>query len=355
MEGHLVRRVPYRFALEHLEDRVTPSAPGVLGSTVGYHTETLQIDLPARVDVAVLSFNNTIFQMAEVVQIDFRINLPVFSGFGFQSQPAAFGQSNGLLPGSTNGAFDNDFQASSFMAQSAMSSSAVATGTTSQASSAARQPPSTGTTSRPPVVLTPPVVPVQTNTNPTTSAVQNSQTPNAVLSFATGNALRALSPTAPGAGDSAAAEALRLFPLQSDLGASAVNPLSIINPIQSTPPKMTPLPPSGGGNSAQSDEQAKPPVLEKGMPEQQEAQELLDLFEAGLSAAFVPDNSDDAANALALVGEHDAPSAQSEAKLLMFGLVAASTIGVAHRRNRTKESEQEVLEAASWLPRPLLK
>jgi len=204
------------------------------------------------------------------------------------------------------------------------------------------------------VVVNPVVVnPVQNTPNPAANTVQTSQV-NTAVNFVAGSQLRAISTTASGAADSNVPEALRIFPLQSDQGAPAVNPRAITNPLPTPLPKMTPLPPSGGGDTTQPEDKLMPPA-ERAPGEQQESLELQQLAGAALSAAFVPDNANDAAAALALVGDYEAPSARSEVQLLLLGVVAASGIGVAHRRNRTEESERELLEAANWLPRPKLK
>jgi hypothetical protein len=225
---------------------------------------------------------------------------------------------------------------------------------TTQAASLTHQQPSTPTTtpSRTPVVFTPSVLPVQTTMNPTTP-VQNNQAANVALSLGA-TPLRVLSTTPSGAADSATADALRLLPLETGFSSPVGNPLAITNPIPTPSPKLTPFPPSGGAGESQPEEQVKPPA-ERETNTQEQAQDLLDLAGAGLSAAFVPDSTDEASEALALVGVFDSPSAFSELQLVLLGVIAASSIGVAHRRNRTKESERELLEAASWLPRPLLK
>jgi hypothetical protein len=369
MEGHLVRRMPYRFQLEHLEDRLTPSAPGLFASAFSYHSESLHVDWSARVNVTIVNFSTT-FQTPGMIQFNLDVSLPVFSFVEFGSQPSVFapstslfgsptgllGSSSGLLGTQMTGAFGTATQADSGLAQTASITAATpSTVSASQGASPARQPSVVNTPARTPVVVVPPAQVVQTTANPTSSTVQTSaQTANAVAAFSV-VPVRAASATASGAADTTASELLRVLPLETPLGAPAVNPLAVTNPILSTPPKLTPLPQSGGGDSAQTDELPKPVPVERGVPEQQEAQELLDLFEAGLSSAFVPDNSDEAAGALALVGGFEAPSARSEVQLLLFGLVAASTIGVAHRRNRIEESERALQEAACWLPRPFLK
>jgi hypothetical protein len=355
MEGLLVRRSPVRFQLEHLEDRLTPSGQGLLGGAAPIHSDTLVVDWSSRVNVTILNFTPT-YQTLDVVQVDFRVDMSVFSLLEFQVQPSAFSPSTGAF-GSDTGAFGTGFQNDSSLTQnvSMASFAANSTASSSQAASLNHQPSSSGTPSQshPPTQVTFGIAPTQV-ANPVTTTVQTSQANNAVISFVAGSQLRALSTTASGAADSGASESLRLFPLQgTDLGAPAVNPQSILNPIPTPSPKLTPLPPSGGGNIDKPEEQAKPPAVVPPPVEQQELQELEELGGAGLAAAFVPDNTDDAAASLALVGVSDSPSAASELQVLLFGIVAASVIGVAHSRNRTKESEREMLEAANWLPRPL--
>ncbi len=219
--------------------------------------------------------------------------------------------------------------------------------------------------------------PAQTATN-RVSAGQAKQNTNIGLSL--------LSPTVFGAADSATSDALRIFPLAPGITALAVNPLSITNPLSTTPPTLTPFPPSGGGDTrpvppsgdtvtqpvppsgdtvtqpvppsggvthlvppsgdgvTQSDEPVKPAEREPG--EQQEDQDLVDLAMAGLVVALVPDNDDDIAEALALVRVLDQPTALSELELLMMGMVAASTVRVAYRRNQTEEAERDLPESA---------
>ena len=77
--------------------------------------------------------------------------------------------------------------------------------------------------------------------------------------------------------------------------------------------------PSGGGATPQ-DEPVKPTEREPG--EQQEDPDLPDL-PADLAVALVPDSGDEAAEALALVGVFDQPTALSEYNLMM-SVVAAS-------------------------------
>jgi len=348
-----VRRSPCRFNLEHLEDRLTPSGQGLLGAAAPIQTGTLFVDWSSRVNVTVLNFSNS-FPLSEVVQIDFRIELPVFSVFEYQGQSSAFGPSSTAFGSQTTGAFGTSSPGDFSLGMASINSTAASPGASSQAASAARQP-SVNPPSRTPIVMMPPAAPVQNSTNPAAATVQTGQAANANINFVAVSQLRAATPTASGASDAAASEALRVFPLQIDLGAPSVNPRAVTNPIATPLPKLTPLPPSGGGDTAQPDDKVMPPAVERAPGEQQESQELQELAGAGLSAAFVPDNVNDAAAALALVGDFDAPSASSEVQLLLLGVIAASAIGVAHRRNRTEQSERELLEAANWLARPVLK
>jgi len=301
MEGLLVRRSPCRFRLELLEDRLTPSAPGLLGAAAPLHAETLFIDWSSRANVTVLTFNVN-YQFSQFAQVDLRIEMPVFSVFEFQGLGNSFGQSSGgLFNGqSTGGPLGNSLQGDSPLAQATSIAPASSSGTSSsQGSSLTHQPASTP--SRTQFVLPQMTAPVQNNTNPA-ATVQVNQVSNPALSFAA-TPLRLPTTTASGAADSLASESVRIFLPDTGLGSPAINPLAITNPIPTPSPKLTPLPQSGGaGETPPAEEQAKPPV-ERDMGEQQ-AQDLFDLFEAGLSAAFVPDSSDEATDALALVGDY---------------------------------------------------
>jgi hypothetical protein len=314
--------------------------------------ENLFMNWSSTANVTVLTFNIN-YQFSQFGQVDIRIDIPVFPGSVFQSLNNGFSQPTNLFNGlSTGGPVGNNLQSDpdSPLAQSTALAPASSSALASQGASPTRQPASTP--SRAPFVLPQVIAPVQNTTNPATT-VQTSQVTNPGLSFVA-TPLRLLTTTASGSTDSLASESLRIFPLDTTgLGSSAINPLAITNPIPTPSPKLTPLPQSGGaGETPPAEEQAKPPV-ERDMGEQQ-AQDLFDLFEAGLSAAFVPDSSDGASDALALVGEYGEASPMSEVQLLLLGVVAASSIGVAYRRNKAAESERELLEAASWLPRPLV-
>jgi hypothetical protein len=351
MEGFLVRRrLPCRFQLEHLEDRLTPSGQGLLGATAHFQSETLYVDWSSKVNITVLNFNPS-FQTSQVFQIDFRVELPVFSVVAFQLQPSAFGPSTSTFGSPTTGAFGTGFDNDAVL--SPLASMTASTGASSQASSLARQSsttPSTPSPTRTPIVVAPPSNTIQNTPNPAVTTIQTSQVANNAVNFVAGSQLRIQAATPSGASASATPEALPVVTLPIDQGAPAVNPRAVTNPIATPTPKLTPLPQSGGGNTDKPEEQAKPPAVVPPPVEQQENQMLEELAGAGLAAAFVPDNPDDAASALALVGVSDAPSAYSELQLLLLGVIAASTIGVAHRRNKIKESERELLEAANWVP-----
>ncbi len=350
-----MRRTSCRFRLEQLEDRLTPSAPGLFDGAAGHYTTFLYGgDWSSRVNVAVISFSNN-SQISGIIQIDFAINLPAFSAADFQAPSVGFGSTAGLFSTEATGSFGNAMQAEPALAQAApLTTAAASSQGSSLTHSSSSNTTNTGTSHTQPQVFLPPQAPITQNiANPTNTTVQTGQVTNAAITFAA-VPLRSSSTTPSGAADAGSIDSLRIFPLDSGLGAQAVNPLAITNPINTAPAKLTPLPASGGGNTPQTDDQqVKPPVVQPGKGEQQESQELLDLFDAGLSAAFVPGSSDDAANALALVGGYEAPGAYSEVQMLLFGLIAASTVGVAYRRNRAEESEREVLEAACWLRQPL--
>jgi hypothetical protein len=355
-----VRKSPGEFRLELLEDRVTPSAPafppGLVDGAAALHSEhaeNLFIDWSSRANTAVLTFNLN-YQFSQFAQVEIRIEIPVFPGSLFQSLNNGFNQPTNLFNNpTTQGAlggttFDND---AAMTPAASLASPSSSSAPASQGNSLAHQPASNTPAIRTPFVL-PQVTPtvVQNTTNPATT-VQTNQVTNPGLAFAA-TPLRLPTTTASGASDALASESLRLFPLGSTaLGASAVNPLAITNPVATPSPKLTPFPPSGGAGEQQPEEQPKPPAERDTGTEQ--TQDLFDLFEAGLSAAFLPNTSDEAANALALVGDYGETGPTSEVQLLILGVVAASSIGVAYRRNKAAESERELLEAASWLPRPL--
>jgi hypothetical protein len=357
MEGILVRRSTCRFNLEHLEDRLTPSSQGALGLAAPIHTETLFVDWSSRVNATVLNYSFT-FKTSEITQISFRVDMPVFSIFEFQASPSVLAPSSSSFGGQATGAFGNGSSSDSPLVEAAsIASTSSSTGSSSQASSLAKV--STNPTTPPvvhqPVVVQPIVGPVQNNPNPVATTVQTSQVSNAAVSFVAGSQLRAIATASSGASDSAASELLKVFPVQTELGAPAVNPRAVTNPIPTPLPKLTPLPQSGGGDTVQPEEKVMPPAADRAPGEQQQSQDLQELGGAALSAAFVPDNPTDAASALALVGDFDAPSALSQVQLLLVGVLAASAIGVAHRRNKTEEAERELLEGRAWLPRPLVK
>jgi hypothetical protein len=217
-------------------------------------------------------------------------------------------------------------------------------------------------TSHTAVLLPMTAAPIEAATNKAGTG-QAKQGTNVGLSFAD-TPLRVLSATVSGAADSATSEALRIFPLDTGFAAAAVNPLSITNPLPTAPPKLTPFPSSGGGDtqpapSSGGDTQPIPPSggvtqpvppsgggvtllvprsggeltrpdetvtpAEREPGEQQEDQDLLDLTVAGLAVAFVPDSDDDVAEAPALVGVFDQPTTLSELELLLLGMVAAGS------------------------------
>jgi hypothetical protein len=348
-----MRRMSCRFRLEQLEDRLTPSAPGLFGGAAEHYTQFLYGgDWSAKVNVAVINITEN-FQISGIIQIDFAISIPAFSAMEFQAPSVGLGSPAGLLGAQNTDSFGDAALAEPTLAQAAPLTTAAAASQGSLTHSSSNTN-NTNTPSHTQQILLPPQAPITQNiANPTNTTVQTGQVSNAALTFAA-VPLRTSSATPSGAADSGSVESLRIFPLDSGLVPLAVNPLAVTNPINTAPAKLTPLPASGGGNIPQADDQqAKPPVVQPGKGEQQESQELLDLFDAGLSAAFVPGNSDDAASALALVGKFEAPGAYSEVQMLLFGLIAASTVGVAYRRNRAEESEREVREAACWLRQPL--
>ncbi len=353
-----MRRKPCRFRLEQLEDRLTPSAPGLFGGASEHYTQFIYGgDWSSKVNVAVISFSET-SQISGIIQINVAINLSAFSAPEFQAPSIGIGSSAGLFSTQATGAFgDAMMMATPSLAQAApMSTAASSQGTSlthSSSNTTTNNNSATTHNQQQQVVLTPQTTITQNVVNPVNTTVQTGQLVNGAVPLSA-VPLRVSYSTQSGAGDSGSIDALRIFPLDSALGAQPINPLSVTNPINTAPQKLTPLPASGGANTPQTDEQqAKPPVNQPGKAQEQESQELLDLFDAGLSAVFVPANSDDAANALKLVGDSESAGANTEVKMLLFGLVAASSVGVAYRRNRAAEAEREVLEAACWLQKPM--
>jgi hypothetical protein len=331
--------------VEWLEDRLTPTAPGLVGGVGSLRAASLLVESPGTAKVSVTTFRTDV-PIDTSFGMQLRIDIPVFSLVQMETQASFTNIGNVFFP-----SFDSALAALEDVAD-------VGVIATPQSVQPAPTPSPTPTPvsgqGLASVLLAhvPAVSSLQgaiaSSTNATLALSANAAvTPGITL---TTTPVRTPSTPASG-GDDTTVDAFQ--PIVPDVDVLPPGDRIPIAPrsLPDGAAGATPMPPARGGDTVPDAPADKAPGV---APAEKETAALP---AEEVAMGFALERVDEAAESLSLSAPVDVAHAITDWRVLLLGVLAASSAGaawVAWRREWTKERELDLLETEGLLPRPLL-